>query len=102
MTTALTEPAELRVMTGGDTKTYPVPIGMQHTDVPFAVGAVTVQLWRNGTELSTQNGHAVRGPGDYSYNVYTNYFIVGGSDGSSWLPTDKWKAGFIADWFTVR
>jgi len=74
VTTMLTAPAELRVITGGVTKFYNVGRGMVHTRVPFNVGKQKFELWRNGVKITEQSGEdIVSNFSEYNFNYYTGY-----------------------------
>jgi glucan endo-1,3-alpha-glucosidase len=103
VTTALTQPAEIHVITGGTTRISPVAAGVVTTDVPFTTGSQSIELWRGGVKLGSQQGTNIdAAPAAYNYNVYSNYFVIGGANGNTWFPSDKWQAGFVAEWFVTE
>jgi glucan endo-1,3-alpha-glucosidase len=100
VTTALTAPAELRVYTGGQMRSFPVPAGIATTDVPFLPGKQVFELWRNGKKLVHAQGSDIDGnPIIQNFNVYSGYAIAGGISSDNWLPSDGWKKGLNATWF---
>lgn len=100
VTTATKEPAELRVTTGSSTKTFKVPAGVTHTEVPFAPGVPKIELWRGSQRLTSARGtEIVARPEYYNYNLYSGYAVVGGATSGTWTATDTWKTGHVADWF---
>jgi glucan endo-1,3-alpha-glucosidase len=103
VTTVLTAPAEIRVISNGVTTTVSsIPAGVTTTDFTFTAGTQKVELWRGGSKIGEQNGvNVASAPTVYNYHVYSNYFVVGGDDGDTWVTTDRWNTGYVADWFTV-
>ncbi|MDR3709816.1 MAG: endo-1,3-alpha-glucanase family glycosylhydrolase [Capsulimonadaceae bacterium] len=59
VTTALTAPAELRVLSGGVAASQKVPAGIHSTLIPFHVGPQTFSLWRNGVKINSVTGEPV-------------------------------------------
>jgi hypothetical protein len=100
ITTALTAPASLIVRTGMSEQKRELPEGLTTTDVPFEPGVPTYELWRDGKrELSFSGEQIVRSPSVYNFNVASGYAVVGGYDSETWMPSDRWKTGFAAEWF---
>lgn len=100
VTTALTEPAEIKVSFGGNTQTFSAPAGLNTIDVPFQAGTPVLSLVRNGKVRATINGGMItEKPDHYNYNVYSGYAIANGQTSETWMPSDAWKAGYTADWF---
>ena len=69
ITTILTAPATLAVTTGGTVHAFTVGAGLVHTRVPFAVGAQTFVLSRNGSTLISITGANVVSSESKYYNV---------------------------------
>jgi glucan endo-1,3-alpha-glucosidase len=81
VTTMLPAAAELRVITGGVTKTINVAAGIVHTRIPFNTGAQSFELWRNGVRILQKQGeNVVNAVTEYNFNVYSDF-------ASSSLPT---------------
>lgn len=100
ITTALTAPADLFVRTGALKYELHLPAGLTTTDVPFEPGRPTYELWRAGErELSFVGEQIVGEPEVYNFNVISGYAIVAGQDSKTWIPTDRWKTGYTAEWF---
>ncbi len=59
LTIPLLAPAELRVTTGGQVVTVPLPAGMNQKAVPFNVGAQSFELWRGGAKINGIAGEPV-------------------------------------------
>ena len=59
VTTALTAPAELRVISGGVESRTPVAAGIAHTKTPFHVGAQSFSIWRGGIRIVTTDGEPI-------------------------------------------
>jgi glucan endo-1,3-alpha-glucosidase len=73
VSTMLTAPAELRVITGGVTKSHQVGAGIVHTRVPFNTGTQVFELWRDGIRLWRQQGASI----DASIAVYNFGYYTG-------------------------
>jgi glucan endo-1,3-alpha-glucosidase len=74
VTTILSAPAELRVITGTATKTYNVSAGIVHTRIPFNTGAQSFELWRNGVRVLQKQGENILSSiTEYDFNVYSGY-----------------------------
>jgi glucan endo-1,3-alpha-glucosidase len=72
VTTMLTAPAELRVITGGVTKSYTVGAGIVHTRIPFNTGTQSFELWRNSVRVIQQQGENIlTAITEYDFNVYS-------------------------------
>jgi glucan endo-1,3-alpha-glucosidase len=72
VTTILAAPAELRVITGGVTKSYNVAEGIVHTRIPFNTGAQSFELWRNGVRVVQKQGENILSAiTEYDFNVYS-------------------------------
>jgi glucan endo-1,3-alpha-glucosidase len=100
VTTALTMPAELIVRIGKFRHEYNLPAGLSTIDVPFTAGTPNFELWRDGERRTWIDGHRIiERPVVYNFNVYSGYAIVYGQCSQTWKPSDKWKTGFVADWF---
>jgi hypothetical protein len=68
----MTAPAELRVITGGVTKSYHVSAGIAHTRVPFNTGTQVFELWRDGKRLWQQQGASINASTTvYNFSYYT-------------------------------
>lgn len=101
VTTAMTKPAILIVKSGSTTKEYSVPEGLHTLDVPFQPGEQTFSIVRNDKkQIETTGTDIVADPVVYNFNVYSGYAIAGAQSSETWLPSDAWKSGFMADWFT--
>ena len=100
ITTALTAPGRLHVISGGTTKVYEVPSGVTTTDVPVAAGQQTIELWRGAVRLVNARGiDIIEGsPGD-NFNVFAGYAIAGADDSDAWAPSDRWKDRTPQAWF---
>jgi glucan endo-1,3-alpha-glucosidase len=59
ITTALTAPARLQVISGSSKSTFDLPAGINHTVTPFAAGAQSFSLWRNGAQIVGAEGEPV-------------------------------------------
>lgn len=59
LTTALTAPAQLRVVSGTKTSEFHVPAGIAQTVVPFQTGRQIFSLWRNSRKLIQTEGEPV-------------------------------------------
>ncbi len=59
VTTALTAPATLRVVSGQTTTEFKVPAGISQTVVPFQTGRQVFAIWRNGQEVAAAEGEPV-------------------------------------------
>ena len=100
ITAALTAPADLVVKTGTSEQRRELPAGLNTIDVPFEPGRPTYELWRAGKkELSFTGYQIVENPEIYNFNVVSGYAIVAGQDSETWVPSDRWKTGYVADWF---
>jgi glucan endo-1,3-alpha-glucosidase len=74
VTTVLTTPAELHVITGGITKTYIVGAGIVHTRIPFNTGTQIFELWKNGQRLLQKQGEDINASiVEYNFNVFSDY-----------------------------
>ncbi len=74
LTTALTAPAKLQVVSGDKTTEYDVPAGIAQTVVPFQVGKQIFSLHRNGKQLAATEGEPVVDKIEfYSYWPTTGY-----------------------------
>jgi hypothetical protein len=103
VTTALTAPADLIVRMGSAEHHLVVPAGLNTVDVPFGPGTPIFELWRGGKrELSLTGQQIAEKPEIYNFNVASGYAVAGGQDSDNWMPSDKWKTGFVADWFTLN
>jgi hypothetical protein len=103
VTTALTASAELVVKTGASVHRLPLSAGLHTVDVPFEAGRPTYELWRAGDKILSLTGdQIVETPDIYNFNVTSGYGILGGQNSDSWLPSDRWKTGFVADWFVLK
>jgi glucan endo-1,3-alpha-glucosidase len=103
VTTALTAPANLIVRTGTSEHQLDLPAGLTTIDVPFEPGRPTYEVWRAGKkELSMTGQEIVENPDIYNFNVVSGYSIVAGQNSETWMPSDKWKTGFVAEWFTLN
>ena len=100
ITTALTAPASLVVRTGTSEQKYELLAGLTTVDVPFQPGRETYELWRTGKrELSFTGASVVANPSTYNFNVASGYSIAGGHNSDTWMPSDRWKTEFGAEWF---
>jgi glucan endo-1,3-alpha-glucosidase len=100
ITAALTAPADLVVRTGSLEIKRDLPAGLTTIDVPFDPGKPTYELWRAGRKaLSFTGDQIVEKPDVYNFNVTSGYAVVDGQTSKTWMPSDRWKAGFVADWF---
>jgi glucan endo-1,3-alpha-glucosidase len=80
VTTLLTSPAELRVITGGTTRTYNIGAGIVHTRIPFNTGTQFFELWKNGKRILQKQGENINSSiTEYNFNVYSGYASTGGS-----------------------
>lgn len=103
ITTALTEAAELQVISGGETKTYNVSEGINTIDVPFKNGTQNFVLIRDSKKILQAKGTNIeKNPAVYNFNVYSGYAIASGHTSETWLPSDLWRTGFISDWFVKQ
>ncbi len=59
ITTALTAPAQVRVVSGTETKQFDAPAGIHHLTVPFLAGSQSFSLWRNGKQIAAGDGPEV-------------------------------------------
>ena len=59
ITTALTAPARLEVVSGPTTFYYDLPGGLNQTVVPFEIGSQSFSLWRNSTRIAAVDGEPV-------------------------------------------
>jgi glucan endo-1,3-alpha-glucosidase len=59
ITTALTAPARLLVISGSSKNEFDVPAGINHTVVPFSVGKQSFSLWRDGARIANVDGAPV-------------------------------------------
>jgi glucan endo-1,3-alpha-glucosidase len=74
VTTMLNGPAELRVITGGTTKTFKVPSGIAHTRIPFKTGTQIFELWKNDKRILQKQGEDINGSiTEYNFNVYSGF-----------------------------
>jgi glucan endo-1,3-alpha-glucosidase len=74
VTTILNGPAELKVITGGTTKTYNVAAGIVHTRIPFNTGTQFFELWKNGERILSKQGEDINSSiTEYNFNVYSGY-----------------------------
>src|SRR5262249_45611694 len=97
---ALSAPAELIVKTGTSEHKLDMPAGLNTIDVPFEPGRPTFELWREGKkELTLTGDKIVEDPAIYNFNVTSGYAVVGGDNSETWMPSDRWKTGFVAEWF---
>jgi glucan endo-1,3-alpha-glucosidase len=100
ITTALTAPGQLVVRMGRSEHKRYLPAGLTTIDIPFEPGTPTYQLWRaEKRELSFAGEPIVGNPGVYNFNVASGYAIAAGQNSQTWLPSDRWKTGFVAEWF---
>jgi glucan endo-1,3-alpha-glucosidase len=100
VTTALTAPATLTVISGGTSQSFNVAGGLSTTEVPFQPGAQTLQLWRDGVKLTEASSHSIiASPTTSNYNVYSGYSISNGTSSATWAPSNKFLTGYRADWF---
>jgi glucan endo-1,3-alpha-glucosidase len=100
VTTALTAPADLIVRTGTSEYQRNLPAGLTTIDVPFEPGKPTYELWRSGErELRFAGEQIAENPDVYNFNVVSGYAVVAGENSETWTPSDKWKTGFVAEWF---
>jgi len=100
ITTALTAPANLIVRIGASEHKRDLPAGLTTIEVPFEPGKPTYELWRAGTkELSFTGEQIVQKPEIYNFNVVSGYAVTAGQDSETWKPSDRWKTGFVAEWF---
>lgn len=77
LTTALTAPAKLRVVSGDQTAEFDVPAGIAQTTVPFHPGPQVFSLWRGGREIVSAKGAPVADSiRYYSYWPTTGFAIV--------------------------
>ncbi len=101
ITTALTAPAEVRVSSGNTSHTVRVPAGLSSTEIDFAPGKQMLELWRNGKRLAQFEGEPiVVDKTTEDLNVYSGYTIVGGGNSHDWTPSDAFKSGYVASWFS--
>jgi glucan endo-1,3-alpha-glucosidase len=71
LTTILTAPGTLRVVSGEATKSYSLPNGVAHTRIPFNTGEQHFELWREGRRLIQAQGENIV-PSITRYNfIYT-------------------------------
>jgi glucan endo-1,3-alpha-glucosidase len=74
ITTALTAPAQLQVVSGGVKTQYNLPAGLKQTAVPFQVGSQSFSLWRDGVKIAAIDGEPVVDSIDfYDYWPTTGY-----------------------------
>ena len=75
ITTALTAPARLQVVSGAVTTQYNLPAGLNQTTViPFQVGSQSFSLWRDGVKIAATDGEPVVDSIDfYDYWPTTGY-----------------------------
>ncbi|HEY3328853.1 MAG TPA: endo-1,3-alpha-glucanase family glycosylhydrolase [Capsulimonadaceae bacterium] len=74
VTTALTAPAQLKVVSGATATSYDVAAGITHTVVPFEPGKQSFSLWRNGVQINSLEGEPVVDKIDfYDYYPTTGY-----------------------------
>jgi glucan endo-1,3-alpha-glucosidase len=74
VTTILTAPAELRVITGADTNIFNVGAGIVHTRIPFNTGTQSFELWRNGVRVIQKQGENILSSiTEYDFNVYSDF-----------------------------
>jgi glucan endo-1,3-alpha-glucosidase len=98
--TAMTSPGSLTVQVGSNKRTYLVPAGLHELDVPMSIGRPRIELSRGGKPIAYLETRAVVGkPIVYNYNVYSAYVFAEGESSETWIPSDRWKTGYIADWF---
>jgi len=72
VTTILKSKAELKVITGGVTKTYPVEAGVHHIRVPFNVGSQYFEIKRNGKQIIYVQGEDIVSDFiEYNFNLYS-------------------------------
>jgi len=94
VTTMLTAPATLKVTSGGVQKTYNVPAGIVHTDLPFSTDAQTFELWRNGVRIAeTQGTNILSDPQTYDFNNTSGFAYA--DDNAASACTPNWSC---ADW----
>jgi glucan endo-1,3-alpha-glucosidase len=78
ITTALTAPATLRVVSGQTTTEFSVPAGIHQTVAPFQVGRQIFSMWRNGKQVAAVEGEpVVDSIKFYSYWPTTGYVTAG-------------------------
>ena len=100
VTTALTKPAILHVVSGGASYNIKVGAGIQHTKVPFTPGHQTFEIVRHGEVLTHSQGTDIDSAPQYkNFGNTSGYSVVGGSNSDNWLPSDKWQTGYNSDWF---
>ena len=75
ITTMLSAPAELRVVTGGHEMRQTMAAGIQHTRVPFALGTPLFELLRNGKVIARKAGtlEITDKPTTRNFHVYGDY-----------------------------
>lgn len=74
ITTALTAPARLQVVSGGVTTQYDLSAGISQTTVPFQAGSQSFSLWRHGVKITAVDGEPVVDSIDfYDYWPTTGY-----------------------------
>lgn len=77
ITTALTAPAQLRVVSGPTKTEHDIPAGITHTVVPFAAGKQSFSLWRGGKQITSAEGAPVVDAIDfYDYWPTTGHAIA--------------------------
>jgi len=59
ITTALTAPARLQVISGSSKKEFDLPAGISHTATPFSPGNQSFSLWRDGSQIAGVDGEPV-------------------------------------------
>ncbi len=79
ITTMLSAPAELRVVTGGRETRQAVAAGIQHTRVPFALGKPLFELSRGGKVIARKAGtlEITDKPSTRNFHVYGDYAYAG-------------------------
>jgi len=101
ITTALTSPATLLVISGGYSSSYSVPAGLSTISAPFYPGTQEILLRREGTTvLEVFSAAITANPKTYNYNVFSGYYVDGGDNSDSWQPGSRWQSGFTASWFS--
>jgi len=74
ITTALTSPARLRVVSGDQTREFDVPVGIAQTVTPFSAGKQSFSLWRDGKMIASVDGEPVESSIKfYNYRPTTGY-----------------------------
>jgi glucan endo-1,3-alpha-glucosidase len=72
VTTILTAPAKLLVISGDVEKKYDVPAGIQHTRIPFNTGSQYFEISRKGKRVIYERGEDISSNiTEYNFNVYS-------------------------------